>query len=703
MNKIAVLSLSCICLCGECALAYPLDPTPRTIDNGGDSLVVQDLGDEHYSLTKTSDGYLLVPGTDGVLYYADESGSPSTFKARSPEKRTGKEKSFLRKLDRKKAFDSHRKNTPRRLDRPAGSSKRADWVPTGPVSMRNDAMPPVLRLPKPASHANGTNRFPVVLVQNASYKNMDSSTVADILGKENYKANGYVGSIKDYFRDQSSGKFVPSFDVFPITLNVNFGDYDLNEYKFVQLVTEALRERSDFNAILYDADNNGEVDALSILYAGTRESANTMGGFQYSLQWDPCGRQSAGNGKKFNTYFVLSQDQFFPSFIHEFSHTMGLSDHYCVYSDACYSDYSSSQYQAPGAHFWDVMATGMYAGNKKRPPSYSAFERNFMGWMEYTILDATADVNVIKPLNTSNSALKIPVEGDADEWFVLENRQLTGWDSSLPANGLLIWHIDYDKTVWEKDAVNDDPAHQHVDVIEAGNIRVTDYYSGFKKESFVDDVFPGSQNVTKYGPFTSWAGKSQGVTLYNITDNGEGLVCFSLKEEVDVNGCAEKVNEVSSASSEISSSSVLVNSSSSAISSNSVMSSSSAQNSSSSVVSDTSSSSVPITSSSVIPNCVEGSCDSAESSSSGTEGTFETENALSGTKMNLSGYMLYIRSLYAGNRTFRLFDSQGRLLMTRSIAGTNETVDLSAYVGKGVFVAQLTIGSSRQTSVIRLK
>ena len=180
---------------------------------------------------------------------------------------------------------------------------------------------------------------------------------------------------------------------------------------------------------------------------------------------------------------------------------MGLRDHYCVWSDSCYINYSNSDTQAPGAHAWDVMATGMYNG-QNNPPNYSAFERNCMGWLEYTTLEKDSEVKTLPPLGTSNFAYH--AGASKNEWFVFENRQKVKWDAALPNHGLLVWHIDYDYDSWFNNTLNDNPAHQRVDVVEAGNIKVPDYSGGFRAKNFVDDPFPGSQKVTKLERFPAW-------------------------------------------------------------------------------------------------------------------------------------------------------------------------------------------------------
>ena len=59
------------------------------------------------------------------------------------------------------------------------------------------------------------------------------------------------------------------------------------------------------------------------------------------------------------------------------------------------------------------------------------------------------------------------VPGADNEYYVFENRQLEGFDRSLPNHGMLVWHIDQDMEIWQNNRVNTDPGHQRVDVVEA--------------------------------------------------------------------------------------------------------------------------------------------------------------------------------------------------------------------------------------------
>lgn len=35
-----------------------------------------------------------------------------------------------------------------------------------------------------------------------------------------------------------------------------------------------------------------------------------------------------------------------------------------------------------------------------------------------------------------------------DEYYIIENRQNTGWDAYLPSEGVMITHVDYDAYIW---------------------------------------------------------------------------------------------------------------------------------------------------------------------------------------------------------------------------------------------------------------
>ena len=626
--------------------ASPLDPSERrVVINDGDSLTLQDLGDEYYSVTRTEDGYLVVTDEKNVFYYADENGKPSKFKARNSHRRKSAERAFLNGLDREKSFRAHRLNTPDRFV-DSGVERRA---------ARAAGIPAVL--PKP-HHSSGNLRFPIILVAGEAdgKENLDSAGMYARLNAENYNEDDYLGSARDYFVDQSSGAFVPTFDVFLVSESEPFVGYIGDEATLMKrAVLSMLEKYPSFDASLYDYDNDGEIDAFGVMYAGDRYRSGTkhLGGFQTTLKKYKSTVETT-DGKVFNTCFIIDQG---PSHVvqllHEFSHTMGLKDHYCVHTDACKANYADSAYQAPGIHAWDVMATGMYNGGYRKPPNYSAYERNFMGWLDYTVLEVDSQVKALPPLGTNNFGYY--VSAGEKEWYVLENRQLVKWDSGLPNHGMLVWHIEYNSGAWTLNAMNDFPEHQYVDIIEAGNIKVLSQTGGYMSQGGgvkqKDDPFPGSQNVTKLAPVLSIAGDTVLTGLFNILESDTN-VCFALDSNVSVNGCEY----------------------------------------------------VPVSSSSVVPS----SSSAAPESSSSSEPEPESSTTVvkqvpagAGFRVALVGRTLEIYAPGMGVKVVRVFDMQGNALASSSFAGASYRVELDGLARGTPLVVRLEADNHAKNFVVR--
>ena len=192
------------------------------------------------------------------------------------------------------------------------------------------------------------------------------------------------------------------------------------------------------------------------------------------------------------------------TFVHEFGHVLGLADHY----DTGYNRF------AFGLDKWDTMASGSYNNNMHTPPLFSAFERAELGWMDYTDLDPEADNLQELPWIGCGEAkgFRVKVPGKDNEWFVLENRQQTGWDEYLPGHGMLIWHVDMDEDRWMANTVNNDSEHQLLDIVEVDGVG-----SDATRDS---DTMPGTRNITSY-LLTAWNG-NEVLYLDDVEEMGEG-------------------------------------------------------------------------------------------------------------------------------------------------------------------------------------
>ena len=640
------------------AFAYPFDPSELyTVYNGGDSLSLRFIGDEYYSRTLTEDGFLVVCDSSETFYYADENGEVSKFVAKNADKRSAAEQTFLNNIDQEKALESHRqksKNTnPLLTSREDVPEERSPWVPvateTG-VELAGDApgAPPksLVYLHAP-EFSKGNLRFPIILVEGNDNKTMDSAYVYAMLNEEGFSQNSHIGSVRDYFIDQSFGVFAPSFDVFLVSESRPYKDFIKNEGEMVQRAIAAMREKyPTFDASLYDSDNDGEIDAFGVLFSGRNFYSNgiRLGGFHtWFTRSDTTLVLDAGQGKSFDNGFILPQkDKLLANFIHEFSHAMGLKDHYCTTkSSECDLNYSDKEYQAPGAFLWDVMAYGTYINGGRTPPGYSAFERGFMKWITFTDLKTSSVIKVLPPLHSSNVAYYH--KANNNEFFVFENRQKGKWDAHLPNHGMLIWHIEFNSKSWTEDRLNDSAAHQRVDIIEAGTLRVNTTANGRYTTNLKDDTFPGSQNVTEYGTIYAWDNRKAVNAIYSIIEK-DSLVCFTLNPLATIeDGDCVYVESSSSSQAESSSSAERKSSSSQAVS----------------------------------------------SSSERRTFTHQGVQKPAGVRIATEGSTLLISSADAGLKTVHVFDVQGQTLATATFTGSEYRLDLNSNASKRPHVVQV--------------
>lgn len=390
---------------------------------------------------------------------------------------------------------------------------------------------------------------------NTNYTNM--------FNKVGYNENNHIGSVHDYFLDQSYGQFDLDFDVVgPLTVSRDCAYYGGNDYRGNDLypatmVIEAckLADAQGINFADYDWDGDGNVDQVFVIYAGYGENygadANTIWPHEWTLSsayfyGDGTGRLRL-DGVVINTYAVTCElagtSGTYPSGIgtacHEFSHCLG-------YPDLYDTDYSGGQ----GMDHYDVMCSGSYNGYRgygEVPSGYTAYERWTAGWLTPKELNESTTIYDMPDLGKSPTAYIIYNEGARDECFILENRQSDRWFSYFDGynayHGLLITHLDYNETVWSSNRPNDDPSHQRMTWVPADRgYAEYDYNYGKSYVTYSQmrgDFFPGSGNVTHFNAEEwgdaggEWYNKDQNGTRYtkhyitNISeDNGKGTISF---------------------------------------------------------------------------------------------------------------------------------------------------------------------------------
>ncbi len=508
-------------LIGSLLLAAPsawgvkADPRPRpAAQPDGTTVMTRLVGDEHFHYAVTEDHIPVMEGEDGYLYYAvadgEEALRPGSLRAADAQRRTPADLAWLHAnapLESLRAVIDRQSQPAVKKARARSEKRRAATYPT-----------------------LGSQRGLVILVE---YRDVHF-TVPDahdeferMLNEPRYSNLGGTGSARDWFIDNSMGQFVPEFDVYgPVRLANNRAYYGANkggediraEYMVIEACAQ-LDDEVDFSR--YDCDGDGFIDNVFVFYAGYGENLGMAAGTEcvwphsYDIM-DATSIPYMHDGVRLNHYACTNEIDLdnvmdgIGTFCHEFSHVMGLPDLYATNYSLAFT---------PGT--WSVMDEGPYNNNSRTPPYYSAFERYSLGWL--TPREIGAPANVKLESIASNQACRISTAKE-NEYFMLENRQQTGWDKYIPYHGMLVWHIDYNENIWKYNTVNDRQSHQYVDIEEA---------DGTQHETSVEgDCFPGLANVTSFTDDTtpsmrSWDGSAQGKPVTDIRESN-GYIYFSV-------------------------------------------------------------------------------------------------------------------------------------------------------------------------------
>lgn len=322
----------------------------------------------------------------------------------------------------------------------------------------------------------GERRQLVVLVSfsDQSFTDADPLTLwGRIFNEHDFSESPFVGSVHDYFYEQSYGKFDLTFDMQLVELPESRVKYrstqadDENSQYLVYDIVDELSTR-DIDWSQYDWDNDGYIDQLLIVYAGKGMNAgggsNTIWPHQWWLSLHTGGHVcTVTSGEKDYTVdcyccvqelYINNDYGSFGTICHEYSHCFGLPDFY---------NGSTSYVKS-----WDLMDSGNNNGEGFCPCNYSAHERMLMGWLTPTELTTDISIDGMPQLDEQPVAYLIRNDGHADEYYVVENRQQTGWDQTLTGSGLVVFHVDYDAKVWANEMPNSSKRKRYT-IIPANN------------------------------------------------------------------------------------------------------------------------------------------------------------------------------------------------------------------------------------------
>jgi len=496
-------------------------------------------GDEFLSFMTTTDGYTVVKGDDGYYRYAEKRNGGLTataYVAKNPEQRQPAEWAFLTGKKRMLHADM------------TEEGKKWKAMAEGLYSATYSQYDGVRRAITPgtiSSRINYNNFKGLVVLVNWNDRQFSVDNPQEFYQKLSSEKNyiddtkthypvATMGSTRDYFFANSMGIFDPTFDVIgPVTINYSceyptpktadgkdssgFSDRMVN---ILKASMNQINSLVDFND--YDLNNDGVIDMVYFIFAGY---GSYVTGNSHKYIWPHANDFTSYStyigmtnydGKKFGRYAcgVEIQDQEeaaeehvyldgIGTMCHEFSHVLGLADHY----DTNYDEGG----QAPTAGAYDVMDGGADHNYGMSPAGYNAFERYILGFADETVKPLDVEGNYqLEAFDTSAQGY-IVKSAKNGEVFYIENRQKQGWDTYLPDHGLLVWRADTSRpSRWTNNTVNTTPSSMCFELL--GNAPITSY-----------DLTASTNSV--------WSAKGAAMDLYTIKE-ADGIVTFEAGKDL---------------------------------------------------------------------------------------------------------------------------------------------------------------------------
>ena len=275
-----------------------------------------------------------------------------------------------------------------------------------------------------------------------------------------------------------------------------------NEFIF-ELAREAvLLADSDVDFSVYDVNSNHVLDpdelSIVIVHSGDDQAETGVSTDIWSHRWYIFGEGWLADGFPLSDTFVdgvrvsnhpddfiggyTMQAESSPmgTFAHEFGHDLGLPDLY------------DTDYTSDGIGAWGLMAYGANLGfpGGTCPAHPCAWSKMKLGWIDPNVVTESINDAPVSQAETNPTAYLLPYSYSSPEpleYFLVENREKTGYDTYLPGSGILVWHVD------ESVSDNDDEAHKLVDLEEShGGVQHLDTYMGI-----------GDNNGDPYDPYFS--------------------------------------------------------------------------------------------------------------------------------------------------------------------------------------------------------
>ena len=509
------------------------------------------VGDENLHFYKTQDGEIILYNSEGSYYHSASKEQIDSLNAiADSQQQQASEKPVMKKKGASSLTD---------INIDSGTTTNGQL--SGYRLFPSKGAPKVLVLMMEFSDVSFT--FPKEDIEKLFNSNEMTTDVripyTDSSGIVHHLVAKSQGSVASYFKACSGERFTPQFDVCgPIKVNNTAAYYSKHDYTFVKDACEAAADAVDFTQ--YDSDGDGYVDLVYLLYAGYGGNWGVQNTIWPKIQDNNGSHICIVDGMKIHRAAMSNEINFYPEvytdynispqlagigvMVHEFCHTMGITDLYAT-SNKSWTD---SKYDNQSMEEWSLMDGGENRLNGCLPTPLNAFERYLFGWID-DIQELTDSQTVtLTPLKNGGQAYKISGNNDDEYWILEAIPHDKEWYMQFKNNtgtGMVVTHIN---TPLQKFSIrnglpNGTAGKPGITILPADG-RLIGFFNFAEtkdayKESLLGDPFPGTQGVTQLTDYWVKDGTID-KPIYDIVQNADYSVSFTFRyRRGDANGDGE--------------------------------------------------------------------------------------------------------------------------------------------------------------------
>ena len=440
----AVSLLGCVII----AAGAPFERTVSFTQPNGTVIELWGKGDEFHAVFETLDGYTVayVPESK-AYYYATLSADgtdlvPTAWQVGSADPAALGLVKHLRKSAARTRAEARERFE--RWDSAVRLSERWRQRKTVVRATEGERVP----MAPPAHTTTGTKVGLCLLIDfSDAPATVSQAQIVDFCNGDAYSGFSNNGSVKKYFQDVSNGLLTYTNIVTAYIRMAQPKTYYNDTSKdcgdqgnlLVRDAITILKAQSNYASQIAPAfanltvDGSGRAIACNVFFAGADSGAWSFGLWPHSWSLWNVGAQSLTDDVAVWNYQItnIGNSLKLGTFCHENGHML------CDYPDL----YDYDKDSKGGAGIFCLMNSG---GHGVNPVQVCAYLKRASGWA--TTLDLTVSSDLTASLSASgagfNTFYRYAKPGVPTEYYLIENRQATGRDASLPASGIAVWHID---------------------------------------------------------------------------------------------------------------------------------------------------------------------------------------------------------------------------------------------------------------------